>query len=169
MPHKPSAAMSRRVLPASGLKVVTLQLARRRGLPAGDLDCGYIFVAPLDDQGRLDLRYWDRHRDSCGVVRFWANSRSLNGRLRHRKGPDGLVWFFDFDATSEVDDRVGYRLDEHRFVPGEYVTLTDATGSDVLRVMSVDAINGVETHVSAAPIAQAMEAEAGVGYDPRIE
>jgi hypothetical protein len=155
-------------MPASGLKVVTVQLARRRGLPAGDLDCGYIFVAPLDDHGHLDLRSWDRHRDSCGVVRFCANMQFLNGRLRRRKGADGSVWFFDFDPTSDVDDRVGYRLDEHRFVPGEYVTLTDASGSDVLRLTSVDAINGVETHVSTAPTTQAIEAEASVGYDPRI-
>jgi hypothetical protein len=45
------------------LKSVRLELARTREQPEGDSDCGYEFIAPLDDRGHLHepIFKFDRH------------------------------------------------------------------------------------------------------------
>ncbi|RXF73208.1 hypothetical protein [Hansschlegelia zhihuaiae] len=126
-------------------------------------------MAPLDEQGRLSLTEWAKQPDKCGVVRFWSDALTLHGKLRRRSGPEGNVWFFDFDPATDADDRVGYRLDEHRFSPGEYITLTDDAGSDILKVMSVASLSDLAgAPTSPFPTAEALEAEANIGYDPHV-
>ena len=39
----------------------------------------------------------------------------------------GSNWFFDY-AEGEADDEAVYRLGEHRFVVGEYVSVADDDG-----------------------------------------
>ena len=45
-----------------------------------------------------------------------------------RRRADGATWIFDYDDRTITDDEAGYRLDAHRFVEGEYVSIRDDAG-----------------------------------------
>ncbi len=123
------------------LRKVTLHVARCPAFPAGSEDHGYVFVAPLTSDGRLDPGLWRRERSRCRAVRFWAGSPAQVGLLKHRAGgAGGATWLLDFDPTRSDDDKAGERLDLHRFAPGEYVTLTDEGRSLVFQVASVEGL-----------------------------
>jgi hypothetical protein len=107
------------------LKQVRLELARDHDFPSGSRDRGYDFIAPLDDQGHLDVAEWKKTRDRCRVRRFWPGMPNEIGHLVHKPGG---VWAFDYDPKSKADDEPGYKFDKHRFVPGEYVSLTEHDG-----------------------------------------
>ncbi len=107
------------------LKQVRLELARDHDFPSGSHDRGYDFIAPLDDQGHLDAIEWKANRDRCRVRRFWPGQPGEIGRLVHRRGG---TWAFDYNPKSTDDDEPGFKFDKHRFVPGEYVSLTEHDG-----------------------------------------
>jgi hypothetical protein len=111
------------------LKRIRLNLARSKEFPAGSERHGYEFVAPLDDSGHIDADLWRKHREHCGVRRFWEGEADQVGRLVHKPGgPQHARWVFDYDETAEEDDEAGYRFGTHAFVPGEYVSIRDEDG-----------------------------------------
>ncbi len=114
---------------------IRLELAREPGRPSGDPGIGYTLVAPLDVQGRLDAEEVRRHREACKVVRFHRGEESDVGYLKRRPGGS---WAFHYDFTDGDDDDPGYRLGEHRFVVGEYVTIAEDEGMHTYRIASVE-------------------------------
>jgi hypothetical protein len=71
------------------------------------------------------------------------------GMLVHRAGgAGGATWVIDYDPRRTTDDEPGYRLNQHRFVPGEYVSIQDE--DEKLHTFQV---------VSARPIKQITPAE----------
>lgn len=108
-----------------GLSRIVMRLARNPGTEFADGDDhrGYALVAPLDDDGRLDEAGFRRHGDQCTVRRFAPDEDAAEGRLRRRGG----YWFFDY-LEGESDDEPVYKLGQHRFSIGEYVTVTDDDG-----------------------------------------
>ncbi|MEM9055198.1 MAG: hypothetical protein AAGB16_07725 [Pseudomonadota bacterium] len=103
------------------LKRVVLRLARNEGYPEGDDSQGYVLVAPLTADGLIDLAEWRENREACTVDRFHPDpDERADGWLTHR----GPHWRFRYDEEDEGPDESGYRLGEHRFRPGEYVTIT---------------------------------------------
>lgn len=102
--------------------LIRLELAREPGHPAGSRETGYEFVAPLDGQQRLDPDLWKTHRDRCRVRRFHEGEDDQAGRLARRPGG---AWYFDYDSARDDDDEAGHRLGDERFVPGEYVSISD--------------------------------------------
>lgn len=111
------------------LKRIRLNLARSREFPQGSERHGYEFVAPLDADGHIDADLWRKHREHCGVRRFWAGEAEEFGRLVHKPGgPQHARWVFDYDETAEEDDEAGYRFGSHAFAPGEYVSIRDEDG-----------------------------------------
>lgn len=94
---------------------------------------GYVITAPLDSAGRLDLagptpRRWP-------VRRFGDPGDGDIGWLRH----SGSAWFIDYDDATTADDEAIYRLSDHRFVIGEYLTITSVTGKPLTyRIASVE-------------------------------
>ena len=106
------------------LKRIRLDLARDPDFPDGSAARGYDFIAPLDEAGHLDAEEWRRNRDRCRVKRFWAHEPDEIGRLVHRRN----VWAFDYNPKSDTDDEPGFKFDKHRFVPGEYVSITEHDG-----------------------------------------
>lgn len=128
---------------------IMLHLARNPQFPAGSERHGYEIVAPLGKDGRLDRAAWGQHRDECRVRRFWEGFPDRRGRLtRKRGGMGGAQWAIDYDKRSTKDDEVGFRLDRHKFAPGEFVTISDQAGPHVFRVTSVDPLAG---GIEAAP------------------
>jgi hypothetical protein len=123
-------------------KRIRLNLARSKEFPEGSTRHGYELVAPLDDRGHIDPHLWQQHRDNCRVRRFWNGEDDRIGRLVHKPGGEEHArWIFDYDVKRRDDDELGYRLGAHAFMPGEYVSISDAGGEvHTFRVVSVEAV-----------------------------
>jgi hypothetical protein len=108
------------------LSRIVMRLARNPGteFAGGDDHRGYSLVAPLTEDGKLDEAAYGEARDQCAVRRFAPDEDPVDGRLARR----GQRWFFDYDEDDIADDEPVYRLGEHRFAVGEYVTVTDEDG-----------------------------------------
>ena len=107
------------------LSRIVMRLARNPGSDIGGDDRrGYTLVAPLAADGRLDGEAFAAARAECSVRRFSPDEDPAIGRLARR----GQNWFFDYDSASSDDDEPVHRLGDHRFVVGEYVTVTDEDG-----------------------------------------
>ena len=108
------------------LSRIVMRLARNPGteFAGGDDHRGYSLTAPLTGDGHLDEAAYARSRDACTVRRFSPDEAPIDGRL----GKKGNRWFFDYDEDEEADDEPVFRLGEHRFAVGEYVTVTDEDG-----------------------------------------
>jgi hypothetical protein len=109
-----------------GLQRIVMRLARNPGteFAGGDDHRGYALTAPLTEDGRLDAAAYGKLRAQCNVRRFSPDEDPVDGRLMHR----GERWYFDYDLEDVADDEPIYRLGEHRFAVGEYVTVTDEEG-----------------------------------------
>lgn len=111
---------------STGLNRIVMRLARNPGTEFADGDDhrGYTLTAPLTEDGRLDEAAYRAHRDQCTVRRFAPEEDAQEGRLARR----GDRWFFDYDEGDDLDNEPLYRLGEHRFAVGEYVSVTDEEG-----------------------------------------
>ena len=114
---------------------IRLELARDHEFPNGSRDRGYEFTAPLTEDGHLDADEWRKARESCRVRRFWPGDAPESGHLVHRRGGS---WAFDYNPKSNIDDEPGFKFSTHRFVPGEYVSITEHDGHQrTFRIASV--------------------------------
>jgi hypothetical protein len=84
------------------LKHIRLELARDHDFPTGSRERGYDVYAPLDHE--------------------WPGQKDEIGRLVHKRGGN---WAFDYNPATESDDETGFKFDKHRFVPGDYVSITE--------------------------------------------
>ena len=114
---------------------IRLELAREPRHPEGDAHIGYSIIAPLDSEGRLDALTWRDFKQECRVVRFHA-AGDEDGYLRRRPG-GSWAFHYEFEDGGEDDDPV-YRLGDHRFVHGEYVTIDEDDAAHTYRVAKVD-------------------------------
>ena len=108
------------------LSRVVMRLARNPGTEFADGDDhrGYALTAPLTADGHLDEAAFKGARDRCTVRRFAPDEDAQEGRLARR----GERWFFDYDEDAATDTEPLYRLGQHRFALGEYVSVTDDDG-----------------------------------------
>lgn len=108
------------------LSRIVMRLARNPGTEFADGDDhrGYTVVAPLLDDGKLDVDAFPKVKADCSVRRFAPDEEAVTGRLSRR----GQAWFFDYDVTDDADDEPVHRLGEHRFSIGEYVSVADEDG-----------------------------------------
>jgi hypothetical protein len=107
------------------LSRIVMRLARNPGTEFADGDDhrGYTLVAPLTPDGKFDEAEYRKHRAQCVVRRFAPDEDPQGGLLAHRGGR----WFFDYGDQDETEEPL-YRLGEHRFAVGEYVSITDEDG-----------------------------------------
>ena len=121
------------------LRKVTLHAARSKAFPEGSIRHGYDFIAPLTEDGHIDLEAWKAHRGECFAHRFWASEPTMQGLLVHRAGGfGGSTWAFEWKSPRKGDEEEGFRFGDHAFKVGEYVSVREAEG-DLLtfRVVSV--------------------------------
>ncbi len=120
-------------------KRIILNLARTREYPDGSIRHGYEIVAPLDENGFLDSKLFNGHKDRCRVRRFWGDEPFRDGRLTLRPGgAGGATWGIDYDDRTDDDDESGYRFGNHKFVEGEYLSIRDDEGElNTFRVVKV--------------------------------
>jgi hypothetical protein len=120
------------------LRKVTLNAARSKEFPEGSIRHGYDFVAPLTDDGHIDLQAWKLHRGECFAHRFWVGEPTMRGLLIHRAGgAGGSTWSFDWNDEKNPEEE-GYRFGDHAFRVGEYVSVREPEGQMLtFRVVSV--------------------------------
>ncbi|HEY2179567.1 MAG TPA: hypothetical protein VGH15_13380 [Caulobacteraceae bacterium] len=108
------------------LSRIVMRMARNPGteFAGGDDHRGYSLLAPLTAEGRLDPVAYARNKDACVVRRFAPDEDPADGHLARQ----GNRWFFDYGDGFDLDEEPVYRLGEHRFAVGEYVTITDEDG-----------------------------------------
>ncbi len=108
------------------LQRIVMRLARNPGteFSGGDDHRGYALTAPFTADGRLDEVEYAKVKAKCAVRRFAPDEDPVDGLLMRRGGN----WFFDYDQDEAGDDEPIYRLGDHRFAVGEYVTITDEDG-----------------------------------------
>jgi hypothetical protein len=125
---------------AATLRKVTLHAARSKEFPEGSIRHGYDFVAPLREDGRIDLGAWKAHRGECFAHRFWAGEPTMQGLLVHRAGGlGGSTWAFEWKSPRAADqEEEGFRFADHAFQVGEYVSVREPDGGLLtFRVVSV--------------------------------
>lgn len=104
---------------------IVLRLARNPGFPEGDDGQGYVLIAPLDADGKLDAKVWRQNCSACTVIRFKpGEERDATGLLEHK----GSRWFFDYEELKDDDNEPVFRLGDHRLALGEYVTIHESDG-----------------------------------------
>ena len=106
------------------LSRIVMRLARNPGTEFADGDDhrGYTLTAPLTADGLLDEAAVKIGQ--CPVRRFAPDEDAQEGLLV-RKGKD---WFFDYGEDAVAGEEPGYRLGQHKFAKGEYVSITDEDG-----------------------------------------
>jgi hypothetical protein len=107
------------------LSRIVMRLARNPGTEFADGDDhrGYTLTAPLTEDGKLDEGALKGLKGGASVRRFAPDEDPQEGRLARK----GERWFFDYGDEAEGEEPL-YRLGEHRFAVGEYVSITDEDG-----------------------------------------
>jgi hypothetical protein len=119
---------------------IRLELARDPDFPDGSADRGYEFVAPLSHEGQILTPEWNLSRERCRVRRFWGDEEDEIGHLVRKRGG---AWAFHYDVLGDAeDDESGYRFGDHRFTPGEYVSIKEH--DDVLRTFRVTSVQPLD-------------------------
>jgi hypothetical protein len=122
-------------LPANFRRIV-LELAREPQHPNGDARIGYVVVAPLGDDGKVDAETASAFKQECRFSRVRSGETLEQGFLKRRAGGS---WAFHYALEDgREDDDPLYRLDEHRFATGEYVTIVENDGAHTYRVASIE-------------------------------
>lgn len=115
-------------------RYIRLERARDQNHPDGDSNTAYILIAPLDSQSRIDSELYHKHTEACRVVRRRPGRDDCLGHLVH--GPGGS-WRFRYDLASGAPDDSGNHFENQRFELDEYVSVREADGLNVYRVVSV--------------------------------
>ena len=115
----------------SQLTHLRLERAREPGLPDGDAASGIDLVAFLTAEGALDAAARAEREDGCRARLFEHEQTVRVGRLTREDGR----WRLDFPG--EAEDMTGFRLQDERFVLGEYVSFEGRDGVHVYRVAQV--------------------------------
>ena len=113
---------------------IRIALAREPGHPQGDDEVAYIFVAPVDADGRIDSKLWKQHREVSRVARQRPNELDEHGHLVHQPGGG---WRFHYDGEANLPDEAGYHFADERFVVGEYVSINERGKMHTYRVTTV--------------------------------
>jgi hypothetical protein len=113
---------------------IRIVLAREPGRPDGDDEMAYIFVAPVDIDGRIEPKLWRAHREACRVARQRPSEQDQLGHLVHRPGNG---WGFHYDGEADLPDDVGFHFADERFVVGEYVSINERGKMHTYRVTTV--------------------------------
>jgi hypothetical protein len=122
--------------PATLLRRVRMELAREPGHPDGSRNIGYEFIAPVSDDGRILEDAFHKLKERCRVRRFNEGEPDEVGHVVRKRGG---AWAFHYDIHGDpTHDDTGFKINSHRFVPGEYVSIREPEGQlKTYRVITV--------------------------------
>jgi hypothetical protein len=105
------------------LSRIILRLARNPGteFAEGDDHRGYAILAPLTADGRINEA--EIRRQPAKVRRFASDEDPREGEIRRHGG----AYVIDYDGDDQGGEPI-YRVGDHRFALGEYVSITDEEG-----------------------------------------
>jgi hypothetical protein len=106
------------------MKIVRLELARGKNHPDGDPSHAYELRLPLNSAGYIDDALWPMQKELCVVRRFERGVEAEKGVLTRAHGN----WVFSYRPGDDDDEQV-FRLSSHRFVPNEYISITEHDGA----------------------------------------
>jgi len=104
--------------------VMKLVLGRCDDYPQGSLAHGYDIVAPLTPDGHLDEAAWRAAKQKSRVRRFWQGEPDELGTIIHTRH---RTWAFSY-KPGEDDDEPVFKLEDHRFAEGKYITIRGHDG-----------------------------------------
>ena len=133
MNHPAFAPLRNTSLPRE-FRYIRIERARDHDHPEGDSKTAYIMIAPLDAESRIDAEAWREHKEACRVVRKRPDGGDNLGHLVH--GPGGS-WRFHYDVARNAPDETGHHFGGEKFEPGEYLSIREADGVNVYRVVSL--------------------------------
>ena len=133
MNHPAFAPLRNTSLPRE-FRYIRIERARDHDHPEGDSKTAYIMIAPLDAESRIDAEAWREHKEACRVLRKRPDGGDNLGHLVH--GPGGS-WRFHYDVARNAPDETGHHFGGEKFEPGEYLSIREADGVNVYRVVSV--------------------------------
>lgn len=113
---------------------IRLERAREHDHPEGASTIGYVMIAPLDTESRIDAEAWKAHREACRVVRQRPDEEDQLGHLLHGAGG---AWRFHYDVVGAVTDEAGHHFRDEHFRLGEYVSVRETDGTHPYRVVAV--------------------------------
>lgn len=113
---------------------IRLELAREPSRPAGDSRVGYLLIAPLSADDRIDVAGWMHHKAHCKIIRFRPHEKPMHGQLVKA----GKGWLFRYGDEQNKADELGYHFTDERFMIGEYVSIAEAGGMHTYRIATVD-------------------------------
>jgi len=122
------------------LSKIHLELARSFEFPNGSADHGFEFVAPLNNDGFIDIETWRKQKEKCRVVRFWGSQEHELGHLVRKRGG---AWAFHYDIHGEEDDDdAGYRFGAHQLRAGEYLSIKNHDDDEMhtFKIVSVQPV-----------------------------
>lgn len=111
---------------------VHLILGREPDHPVGDEKIGYVFLAPLTSDGKIDHKLWQDYKEACRVTRMRPDEADAHGHLVRRPGG---TWAFRYETAP---DEAGYHFEDERFVEGEYVSIREEGEPHPFRVVRVE-------------------------------
>ena len=120
-PRGPAAEREEETL---SLKTIRLELARTADFPEGSARRGYEFKAPLTADGHIDADAFAGLRVQCNCRRCGDGVPDIEGTMHHTRH---RTWAFSY-APGDDDDEPFYRLEQHVFRPGDYVTIRERDG-----------------------------------------
>ena len=113
-------------------KTIRLELARTADYPDGSSAHAYVFRVPLNDEGFIEPDALKQAEKRPVVRRFWPGEADQSGVVIAT--PKG--WAFSYRVGDEDDEGI-FRLKDHPLKVGEYLTITEADGSELpFRVIS---------------------------------
>jgi hypothetical protein len=121
-------------VPPRNFRRIRLELAREPSRPAGDPRVGYLLIAPLDTDDRIDAAGWARDKNHCAVIRYRPGEEPMHGQLVKV----GKGWRFRYGEEKNEADELGYHFADERFMIGEYVSIAEADGMHTYRIAAVE-------------------------------
>jgi hypothetical protein len=116
---------------------IWLELQVDSGRTKRGASIGYILVAPLTENGRIDIDLWRQFHEFCGVIRLRPKQPDDVGHLVRQ--PDGM-WAFRYDVTGEQRGERAYCILSERFVAGGHVSISDDAGLHLFHVAAIEPI-----------------------------
>jgi hypothetical protein len=107
-------------------KTIRLELARTSEFPNGSPAHAYVLRLPLDAEGLIDSAHMHDSGERPVVRRFWPLEVDREGVVIRK----GRGWAFSY-APGGADDEALFHLENHPIMVGQYLTITEADGTQL--------------------------------------